>query len=233
MTLWTRLAARRFGGCVQTRAFSPESETGSTASLTILTCPRLAANNGGLVYGITVRQSTSNTSPGAMTTEFHDVLTTFLSQTEFSATIAGALKRATTIPQTQVQGRPGRRATPYFQWRAYSNGPAPTPGMNGSEGSSRRRRAFGSGTGALRAPMPSLVVEVLVAVGERVEKRQVIVVLESLKTETVLGAPVDGIVKAFGCPKSEVEESRSWWGLKRTKAIAGVANNVVLYSHPA
>ena len=65
------------------------------------------------------------------------------------------------------------------------------------------------------------------------EKRQVIVVLESLKTETVLGAPVDGIVKAFGCPKSEVEESRSWWGLKRTKAIAGVANNVVLYSHPA
>jgi 3-methylcrotonyl-CoA carboxylase alpha subunit len=57
--------------------------------------------------------------------------------------------------------------------------------------------------------MPSLVVEVRVAVGEWVEKGQVVVVLESMKTETVLRAPVDGIVKGVGCAKGEmVEEGR-------------------------
>jgi len=57
--------------------------------------------------------------------------------------------------------------------------------------------------------MPSLVVEVRVAIGDRVEKGQAVVVLESMKTETVLRAPVDGVVKAVGCAKGEmVEEGR-------------------------
>ena len=63
--------------------------------------------------------------------------------------------------------------------------------------------------GALRAPMPSLVVEVRVAVGERVEKGQAVVVLESMKTETVLRAPGDGVVKAIGCAKDEMVEEGS------------------------
>ena len=67
----------------------------------------------------------------------------------------------------------------------------------------------GAGRGALRAPMPSVVVEVRVAVGERVEAGQPVVVLESMKTETVLRAPVGGVVKAVGCLKGEmVEEGR-------------------------
>ena len=55
-----------------------------------------------------------------------------------------------------------------------------------------------AGLGALRAPMPSLVVEVCVAVGDRVEKGQAVVVLESMKTVTVLRAPADGVIKAVG-----------------------------------
>ncbi|KIK17342.1 hypothetical protein PISMIDRAFT_685375 [Pisolithus microcarpus 441] len=63
--------------------------------------------------------------------------------------------------------------------------------------------------GALRAPMPSLVVEVKVTVGDKVEKGQVVVVLESMKTETVIRSEVTGIVKAVGCTKGEmVEEGR-------------------------
>ncbi|KAF8548884.1 hypothetical protein OG21DRAFT_1500748 [Imleria badia] len=63
--------------------------------------------------------------------------------------------------------------------------------------------------GALRAPMPSLVVEVRVSPGQRVDKGQVVVVLESMKTETVLRAEAVGIVKAVGCAKGEmVEEGR-------------------------
>jgi 3-methylcrotonyl-CoA carboxylase alpha subunit len=52
--------------------------------------------------------------------------------------------------------------------------------------------------------MPSLVVEVKVSVGDRVEKGQPVVVLESMKTETVLRAEVSGIVNAVGCVKGEM-----------------------------
>ncbi|KAI6136181.1 carbamoyl-phosphate synthase L chain, ATP binding domain-containing protein [Pisolithus sp. B1] len=63
--------------------------------------------------------------------------------------------------------------------------------------------------GALRAPMPSLVVEVKVTVGDKVEKGQAVVVLESMKTETVMRSEIAGIVKAVGCTKGEmVEEGR-------------------------
>lgn len=68
---------------------------------------------------------------------------------------------------------------------------------------------LGAGKGALRAPMPSVVVEVKVKVGDKVEVGQAVVVLESMKTETVLRADVAGIVKAVGCTKGEmVEEGR-------------------------
>ncbi|KAI6000258.1 carbamoyl-phosphate synthase L chain, ATP binding domain-containing protein [Pisolithus marmoratus] len=63
--------------------------------------------------------------------------------------------------------------------------------------------------GTLRAPMPSLVVEVKVTVGDKVEKGQAVVILESMKTEIVLRSEVAGIVKAVGCAKGEmVEEGR-------------------------
>lgn len=63
--------------------------------------------------------------------------------------------------------------------------------------------------GSLKAPMPSLVVEVRVKIGDRVEKGQAIVVLESMKTETVLRTDVAGVVKAIGCEKGQmVEEGR-------------------------
>ena len=54
--------------------------------------------------------------------------------------------------------------------------------------------------------MPSLVVEVHVAVSNRVEKGQAVVVLKSMKTETALRAPADGIIKAIGCVKGEMVE---------------------------
>lgn len=63
--------------------------------------------------------------------------------------------------------------------------------------------------GALKAPMPSLVVDVRVKLGDRVEKGQAVVVLESMKTETVLRADAAGVVKAVGCKNGEmVEEGR-------------------------
>ena len=67
----------------------------------------------------------------------------------------------------------------------------------------------GAAKGALRAPMPSVVVQVRVEFGQRVEAGAPVVVLESMKTETVLRAPVAGVVRAVGCVKGEmVEEGR-------------------------
>ena len=61
----------------------------------------------------------------------------------------------------------------------------------------------------MKAPMPSLVVDVWVNVGEKVEKGAPLVVLESMKTETTLRAGVSGVVAAVGCKKGEmVEEGR-------------------------
>lgn len=57
--------------------------------------------------------------------------------------------------------------------------------------------------------MPSLIVEVKVKLGDRVEKGQAVVILESMKTETVLRAEAAGVVQAVGCKKGEmVEEGR-------------------------
>ncbi len=60
--------------------------------------------------------------------------------------------------------------------------------------------------GGLRAPMPSLIVDVKVEVGQAVKKGQAIVVLESMKTETVLRAEEDGTVKHVACKKGDMVE---------------------------
>jgi len=164
----------------------------------ILTHPK--AMNGATLYDITM-QSTS----GA-TAEFRDVSATLLSPTGLSVTLAGALKRATIV--THSQGGAGAERLHIF------SGPRAVtvllrPPAWAVEEALSAAGGLTAGRGALRAPMPSLVVEVRVAVGARVEKGQAVIVLESMKTGTVLRAPVDGVVKAVGCAKDEmVEEGR-------------------------
>ena len=203
---WTRLAARRFGGDVHTRVFSLETETGSTASLKILTHPRVA--NGTTLYDITVQSSTGATA------EFQNASATLRSPTALSTELAGSLKYVTIVPQTQ--GVAGAERLHIF-----SGAHAVTVLLRPPEWAEKALSAAGGLTavqGALRAPMPSLVVEVRVAVGDRVEKGQAVVVLESMKTETVLRAPVDGVIKAVGCAKGEmVEEGRELVVIKESE----------------
>jgi biotin carboxyl carrier protein len=52
------------------------------------------------------------------------------------------------------------------------------------------------GTGGLEAPMPGKVIEVCVAVGDRVEVGQRMVVVEAMKMEHAIVAPHDGTVIA-------------------------------------
>ena len=53
----------------------------------------------------------------------------------------------------------------------------------------------------------SRVVQVLVGVGDRVARGQVVAILEAMKTELRIAAPADGIVAHLGCaPGDSVEE---------------------------
>ena len=52
-----------------------------------------------------------------------------------------------------------------------------------------------SGDATIKAPMPGLVVNIPVAVGDAVERGQTVAVLEAMKMENDLGAPRQGVVK--------------------------------------
>ncbi|WP_298268734.1 biotin/lipoyl-containing protein [uncultured Bradyrhizobium sp.] len=52
----------------------------------------------------------------------------------------------------------------------------------------------GAGKDSIVAPMPGVVVSVAVGAGDRVEKGQMLLVIESMKLETSLSAPRGGVV---------------------------------------
>lgn len=53
-----------------------------------------------------------------------------------------------------------------------------------------------SGETAVKAPMPGLIIKVLVAEGDSIEKGDQVVILESMKMENELKSPRDGVVTA-------------------------------------
>jgi biotin carboxyl carrier protein len=66
------------------------------------------------------------------------------------------------------------------------------------------RRARSSGHEVLAAPMPATVIDVPVAVGERVSKGQTVLVLEAMKMELPLRAAHDGAITAINCAPGEL-----------------------------
>ncbi len=70
-----------------------------------------------------------------------------------------------------------------------------------------RRRADTSSNDDLVAPMPGMVVQVLVKEGDQVQRGQVLVVLESMKMQMEMRSPRDGqITRVAVQPKSSVEK---------------------------
>lgn len=58
----------------------------------------------------------------------------------------------------------------------------------------------------LKAPMPGVVVDVVVNVGDRVVKDDPLVVLEAMKMENMLKSPADGIISSINIEKGETVE---------------------------
>lgn len=66
----------------------------------------------------------------------------------------------------------------------------------------------GAGEFVLRAPMPGLIVAVPVAEGQKVEKGQILVILESMKMQNELRAPRSGRVTRLQVRPGESVEQR-------------------------
>ena len=152
---------------------------------------------------------TTRTGSGSERT-FAGVRAHLASPTAVAASLDGALVRTTVVAQrsspSQAQSTTTAERLHVFHGGRKTTLALPAPAWLVALGGDALR---GGAKGALRAPMPSVVVEVKVKVGERVEVGQAVVVLESMKTETVLRAPVAGVVKAVGCSAGEmVEEGR-------------------------
>ena len=192
---WTSLASRRFGGDVYDRLVTLQTEDASQ-TFTV----RVKFTSPG-IFGITVGDNT----------EFTSVPAHLVSKDEVFSSMGGRSLRTTVVSQPPPPTLPAS-FSPNTMERLHvfldgqkSTLVLPTPNWLLSLGGD----VLGAGKGALKAPMPSLVVEVKVNVGDRVEKGQAVVVLESMKTETVLRAEVDGVIKAVGCKSGEmVEEGR-------------------------
>jgi 3-methylcrotonyl-CoA carboxylase alpha subunit len=64
-----------------------------------------------------------------------------------------------------------------------------------------RTRTGGAKSGEYRAPMPGMIVDVLVAEGDAVVAGQKILVLEAMKTQQPFNAPFDGVVRTLNAVK--------------------------------
>jgi len=58
----------------------------------------------------------------------------------------------------------------------------------------------------IKAPMPGLVLEIKVAIGDEIKKGESILILEAMKMENSLKSPGDGIIKSIQIKKGEAVE---------------------------
>ncbi|MDR3339316.1 MAG: acetyl-CoA carboxylase biotin carboxyl carrier protein subunit [Candidatus Symbiothrix sp.] len=60
-----------------------------------------------------------------------------------------------------------------------------------------------SGAGALRSPLPGIILEILCKAGDPVKKGQKVLVLEAMKMENVINADRDGVIKEVKINKGD------------------------------
>jgi 3-methylcrotonyl-CoA carboxylase alpha subunit len=192
---WTSLSSRRFGGDKYERLITLQKDEASGEPVTV----QVQSTTSGL-FDITVIGPTARKT-------FLSVSAQMLSSTNLSTTLDSHLFD-TIVSQPPLAAVPASLSPNTMERLHIFNGGTkttlvlPSPNWLLSLGGD----VLNAAKGALKAPMPSLVVEVRVKVGDKVEKGQAVVVLESMKTETVLRTDVAGIVKAVGCKKGEMVE---------------------------
>ena len=196
---WISLVSRRFGGDVYDRTVTLRKEDGSGESAVI----HVRSLDKGL-FDISVRA-------GGTDQHFSSVRGHLQTPTTLSASVNEVSVNTTIVSQKPPAAVPASTSPNTMERLHIFHGGHKTTLLLPSPKwlLSLSSEVLHAAKGGLKAPMPSVVVEVRVSEGDRVEKGQPVVVLESMKTETVLRAPAAGVVKSVGCKKGEmVEEGR-------------------------
>jgi len=82
----------------------------------------------------------------------------------------------------------------------------------------QRRGGLVTRSGEVSAPMPGLIVQVPVAVGQAVEEGETLVILESMKMQNELQAPVSGTVESVHCSDGQTVDKGAWLAVVRPTA---------------
>lgn len=61
----------------------------------------------------------------------------------------------------------------------------------------------GGGAGAVKSPLPGIVIDILVNVGDVVKKGQTVAMLEAMKMENAIQAPMDGTITEISAAKGD------------------------------
>jgi biotin carboxyl carrier protein len=64
----------------------------------------------------------------------------------------------------------------------------------------------GSGYAQIKAPMPGMVIKVNVSVGDEVKKGDKIIIIEAMKMENAVAAPIAGIIKTINAVENKSVE---------------------------
>ncbi|GAB1524140.1 hypothetical protein RhiTH_007292 [Rhizoctonia solani] len=201
---WTTLSSRRFGGDLHQRRITFQHESLGEAPLEAIVSSVAPGNFKVQIITPTTTRTFENVSARIAAS----------SSTRLECTLDNALRRTTIVPQAPpgIGLNAAAERLHIFHGGVKTVLSIPPPKWLLSLGNDLAKSVGG---GSIRAPMPSVVVEVKVQVGDSVKKGDAVVILESMKTETVLRASVDGTVQNVGCTAGEmVEEGRELVGIQ-------------------
>ena len=193
-TPWTSLTSRRFGGDEYKRTIGIQPE-GQEEGCTV-----------NIISTLTGQYEVLVTTPGGKLVRFSSVIAHLFNNT-LTATLNQKHSNTTIVSQPSHPIAGTHSPNTIERLHVFNGGRKTTLTLPVPNWFLSLAGDANSSQGLMKAPMPSLIVEVRVKIGDRVEKGQGIVVLESMKTETVLRADGTGVVKSVSCKAGEqVEE---------------------------
>ncbi|MBF0229812.1 MAG: biotin/lipoyl-binding protein [Desulfamplus sp.] len=95
-----------------------------------------------------------------------------------------SVARQQPAPKAVVQAPPQAKAAPKV-----ASATAP------KQATAAPKTASGSSVGAIKAPMPGLIIDIKVKVGDTVKAGQVVAIMEAMKMENDLPSTLDGTIK--------------------------------------
>jgi 3-methylcrotonyl-CoA carboxylase alpha subunit len=193
-TPWTSLASRRFGGEFYERIVTLQDDNFTEESKV-----HVKSTSFGDQFDLIIVNSSG-------TMEFSNVPAKLLSPTVIQTTIDCKQSQTTIVTQSPPPGVPASKSLNATErLHVFSGGSKTTLILPSPKWLLSKGDVLNVAEGAVvKAPMPGLIVGVRVEAGQTVKKGQAIVVLESMKTETVLRADSDGVVSTVCCKEGDM-----------------------------